>query len=281
MKSAGRFFVLLFFLSAGGSLCAQSGAVKEPQGAFPEARFYGDFGKHLEHDIFRPFFSWEGRMGLDSAVYRGGRHTAFFKTEILTVGGKMTQSRINIVGTSYLLEGRYQFSILRKNIHLAGGMAHNSSHLTQDLADLVLREIKRGKRIPQINTGDLNVIFGEIKWQTPLPFKPQIMVRIQPLNFRGLRGGSSFYDLPVYLAFEETLWSGREKMVVVATQHEIGRGGFSDFSARLELFARNQKEGRFQLLVGGSPGSGLHMSTNYPWYKEGFRVGLRLVFDAH
>lgn len=280
MKCVGRFFVLLILLSAGSFLNAQSGVGKETQGVLPGARFYGDFGKHLEHDIFRPFFSWEGRMGLDSAMYRRGRHAAFFKTEILTVGGKMTQSRINIVGTSYLLEGRYQFSIL-KNVQLAGGMAHNSSHLTQDLAELVLREIKRGKRIPQINTGDLNVIFGEIKWQTTLPFKPQVMVRIQPLNFRGLRGGSSRYDLPIYLVFEETLWGGKEKRVVAATQHEIGKGGFSDFSVRLELFARNQKEGRLQLLAGGSPGSGLHMSTNYPWYKEGFRVGLRLVFDAH
>lgn len=273
-----RKFVFLFFsliLSFGSPLFAQ----QKTQGMFSDAKFYGEFNKHFEKDIFRPFFAWEGRMGLDMAVVREKKQAVFFKNEFLTVGGRMTQNRINIVGTSYLLEGRYQFSISER-LSVGGGMAHNSSHLTQDLENLVRRERTRGKEIPDINTSDLNVLFGEVKWAPRFAFKPEITVRLQPVNFRGLRGGSSLYDLPVYLTAEETIWNGKEKRIVLGSEHEFGKNGFRDFTARLEFFAKNQKDGRFQLLAGFSPGSDLHMSSNKAWHKDGFRVGLRIVFEA-
>lgn len=273
-----RKFVFLFLgllLSFNSSLFAQ----QKTQGMFSDAKFYGEFNKHLEHDIFRPFFSWEGRMGLDMAVVREKKQSFFFKNEFLTVGGRMTQNRINIVGTSYLLEGRYQFAFSER-LSLDGGMAHNSSHLTQDLENLIWRERMRGKQVPRIDTSDLNVLFGEVRWSPPFVFKPEIMVRIQPINFRGLRGGSSLYNLPVYLTAEETVWSGKEKRVVLGTEHEFGENGFSDFTGRIEFFAKNQKDGRLQLLAGFSPGEDLHMSSNKAWHKDGFRIGIRVVFEA-
>lgn len=279
MKYLRGFLVLLIFFSVSDFLYAQSNPNDRPQGMFPEGKFYGEFNKHLEHDIFRPFFSWEGRMSLDVAVFRGGKHALFFKNEFLTVGGRTTQNRINIVGTSYLLEGRYRFSV-SKDVSVGGGMAHNSSHLTQDLENLIRREKTRGKQIPNIDTSDLNVVFGEMKWNPPFVFQPEIILRLQPVNFRGLRGGSSLYDLPVYLMAEETVWNGKEKRIVLGTEHEFGKNGFSDFTARMEFFAKNQKEGRWQLLAGFSPGSDLHISSNKVWHKDGIRVGLRIVFNA-
>lgn len=269
------FLFLGLFLILSRPLFAQQKA----RGMLAEGKFYGEFNKHLEKDIFRPFFAWEGRMALDMAVFRGEKQSFFFKNEFLTVGGRMTQNRINIVGTSYLLEGRYQFAISER-LSIGGGMAHNSSHLTQDLENLVWRERTRGKEIPDINTSDLNVLFGEVKWAPLVAFYPEIMVRLQPINFRGLRGGSSRYDLPVFLTAEETIWSGKEKRIVLSTEHEVGKNGFSDFTARLEFFAKNQKDGRLQLLAGFSPGSDLHMSSNKAWHKDGFRLGLRIVFEA-
>ena len=169
------------------------------QGPFPEAKFYGEFYKHLEHDIFRPFYTWEGRMGMDFAIFRKDRHAVFYKNEFLTIGGKVTHNRINIVGTSYLMEGHYRFEF-SESWSFGGGMAHNSSHLTQDLTDLVWQEIMRGKRIPQIDTSDLNVVFGEVKWKSTFPKGTFVVLRIQPANFKGLRSGSSWYERPVYIA---------------------------------------------------------------------------------
>ncbi|OGN13666.1 MAG: hypothetical protein A3C71_00505 [Candidatus Yanofskybacteria bacterium RIFCSPHIGHO2_02_FULL_43_15c] len=279
MKRLNFLWPMFSFFVFNGWLYAQSGSSGQSQGALSEARLHGDFSKRFERDIFQPFFSWEGRIGFETVVFRRGRQTVFFKSEILTVGGAIIRDRVNVIGTSYLLESRYQFSVLN-SFHLGGGWSHNSSHLTQDLTELVGREIGMGKPVPSIEAGDLNVIFGEIKWEPSMPLNPLMVVRIQPVNLRGFRGGPSFYDRPIYLAIEEELWKGREKRMVSAVQHEMGRQGFSDFSIRLELFAKNQKEGRLQLLIGGSPGSELHASTNYPWYKNGLRAGLRIVFNT-
>src|SRR3989344_908628 len=114
-------FVLIIFLSFSSLGMGQS---QTPQGSFPEGKFYGEFYKHLEHDIFRPFYAWEGRMGMDFAVFRKSRHAVFYKNEFLTVGGRVTHNRINIVGTSYLMEGRYQFDF-SEVLSFGGGMAHN------------------------------------------------------------------------------------------------------------------------------------------------------------
>lgn len=280
IKRARSFFVFLILWGLGIQICLAQSQNGKPQGMFPEASFYAEFNKHFERDIFRAFYSWEGRMGTDVGVFRKGKQAAFFKNEFLTVGGETTDNRINIVGTSYILEGRYQFSFT-KCFHLAGGMAHNSSHLTQDLTDLVWRETMLGKKVPKIEIEDLNVIFGELKLDSPWRYSPKIKIRIQPINLRGLQGGSSRYDLPAYLSIEETLWQGKQKRVVVTAQHEFGKETLNDFSAGLELFAKNQEEGRLQLFAGWAPGSGLRMSTNKAWHKDGFRIGLRIVFDAH
>ena len=267
-------FVFVFFVHAQDNIVAKS------SGAFSEARFEGSFQKYLSRDIFSPFFSWKGAMGIDINIYKKNKSSVYFKSDFQTVGAKKTESKINVAGTSYILEGRYgyQFS---QNVYFGAGITHLSSHLTQDLENIVIEQMRKGAVIPEIDSSDLNVIFFEAwKQFASLPLQPEIRARVQPTSFQ-FRGGRYSYERPIYVDIKIVPWYGNEKKLVFATQHELGDNYFNDYSLRLELFSRGDKEGRFQIFTAYSPGAKLHVSPNVGWHRDGVRAGIKLVFFAH
>ena len=279
MLRLGFVFIVVFSVFV-SSVFSQSNSGAKSSGMFPEAQFEGSFQKYLSRDIFSPFFSWNGSMGIDINVYQKGNNSIYFKSDFQTVGAQKTESKINVAGTSYILEGRhrYQFS---ENSYIGAGITHLSSHLTQDLEIIVLDQTRKGAIIPDIDSSDLNVIFFEGRKQfVSLLLQPDIRVRLQPVGFR-FRGGGYKYERPVFVETAITPWRGNEKRFVVATQHEWGDNYFNDYSLRLELFSRGDKEGRFQIFTAYSPGAKLHVSPNAGWHRDGVRAGIKLVFSAH
>ncbi len=271
---------ILVLITSTSYALGQKSPANRLSGPFPEARFDGSFQKYLSHDVFSPFFSWRGIMGIDIATYREGNHTIYFKSEFQTVGARKTDSKINVSGTSYILEGRYRYQ-LSENTFISTGITHLSSHLTQDLEKIIRDQRNEGAFIPQIDASDLNVIFVEgYKKFSALPLEPEIRLRVQPVGFR-FRGGGYNYERPVYLATKFTPWRGDEKRIAIATQHEFGEDYFNDFSVSLELFSRGDEEGRVQLFLAGSPGDNLHVSPNAGWHRDGIRTGIKLVFWSH
>ncbi len=264
------------------TIFAQNSSNTQPaSGVVPDATFSASFAKFTPpENVFSPFVAWDAKIGMDTTVFRIRRHEVDFKFELQTIGTRNRNSKINIAGNSYFIETRYAYAF-SKNAKVSFGIRHLSSHETQDLLKVVKEERSRGTIIPQIDTSDLNIFFVEgFKRFERCPFEPEVRLRIQALGFR-FRGGKYVYNKPVYLMTQITAWHGHEKRLVVGTQNEFGNNGFKEIYSRLELYAKNQREGRLQLLVSYSPGKGLHVSPNDGWHRDGLNVGIRLVFQAH
>ena len=276
MKTLKIVVAMLFFLCVGVRLQAQANA---PQGAFPAGMFQGDFRKYVGGNPNSQVYSWEGLIGADIALYRKGKHTVYTDVYSQTIGARTLHSRINLAGTSYRFGLRYEYA-LNSIVHIELGAEHLSSHRAENLR-IVQNRLQRP--FPEVDTGDLNIIFwgADLRFDA-LPFEPRATVRIQPMSFSGLRfhRGLSGYDRPLYLATEVVLWKGHEKRIVIATKHEVGWHHFHDYAARLELFAKDQREGRFQLFIGGSPGEGIYVSINDGWRRDGLYTGFRIVFGG-
>src|SRR5258708_1408580 len=162
MKTAYR--PSFFFIAVMTSLFAQTINQSDKAKAFPDARFYMEFRKHLNPNAAAgQFFAWEGRAGGDFAGFRKGKQSAEFKIDFQTVGGKMLNQRVEVVGTSYILEGRYGY-VLRKDMKFETGITHLSAHRGEDLDRLVLDALKHHRSVPVVvNAEDLNVVFAASK----------------------------------------------------------------------------------------------------------------------
>lgn len=259
----------------------QTSSKDQPQGFFPDTVFTASWAKFFPpRTPYSDFFSWQATMGTDMTVVRKGRSQLNFKAEFQTVGTKNVGHKVSIAGTGYILEGRYTFSV-SEDTKLSGGIGHLSEHFTTDFGNLVIDEKRNKVPIPAFTATDLNVFFFQVsKRFSHRRLQPEVLVRIQPVGFR-FRGAHYRYDRPVYLMAEITPWRGHEKRVVIGAKGEFGNNGFKEFYARLELDAKNQREGRFQPFISYSPGKGLHVSPNDGWHRDGLLMGVKFLFRAN
>ncbi len=259
----------------------QTSSNDQPQGFFPDATFTAMISKFLPpRTPYSDFDSWQAKMKIDMTIVRKGRNQCNFDSEFQTVGSKSLGRKTIIAGTGYILGGRciHSFS---SDTKFSAGITHLSSHLTQDLLKLIQDEKRNKIPVPQFNATDLNVVFFQVYHRfASLPLKPEITLRVQPIGFR-FHGAGYRYDKPVYLMAEITPWSGHEKRIVIGTQDEFGKDGFKEFFARLELDAKNQREGRFQPFISYSPGKGLHTGPNDGWHRDGLLMGIKFLFRAN
>lgn len=282
MKRIKFILVLGILLATSSSVYAQNkpSNSKPPTGAFPEASFGGLFEKNLPpRNDYSPFSAWRAEMKIGIVIYRSNsaHHEIYFDNMFQTIGTEKRGPKIKVAGTVYVFGANYRYRF-SDDCYISGGVVHLSSHFAEDLRTVILDVLHRGGKVPELDASDLNVFFLEgFKRVISLPLEPEFRLRIQPVGFR-FHGDSYRYNKPVYLATQATLLKGHEKRFVFATQHEFGDNGFNEYSVRLELFAKNQREGRFQVFVSYSPGEGLQISSNDGQHRNGFKAGLKLFF---
>lgn len=271
---------VFFLLISSASVYPQSGN-QQPQGGFPDAEFYGRFNKFIPSDNrYHPYYAWDASVGLEATLFRLGYRELDFFVIIDSAGTEKKTSRINVAGAGYRFGLKFKY-FEYKGLKFLVGFDHLSLHITDDLLKKIAEEVMHGKKIPPINTSDLNVVFFEFgKEFSGLPLKPEIRFRYQPMDFRFRGSRHHRFDQPVYLDLQATLWQGNEKRIMFESQHEFGKDSYNTYQVRLELFARHQKEGRFQIFFGGSPGNNLHSSPNQGWLRDGWSGGIIMKFRA-
>jgi hypothetical protein len=253
----------------------------ETQGGFPDASFDATFRKYTPPEsIFSPFYSWDAHMALDVTVFRKSSGAVNFTGVFQTIGTENLGSKVGVGGTGYLLGAGYVHTY-SADFKLSAGITHLSSHLTRDLDEKLDAERQRGATIPVVTDPDeYNVLFFKgYRKLSSRPFTPELEIIVAPLDFR-FNGGPRRHIRPVYLGTRLTLWQGNQKSIMAETQHEIGDNPFNNFSLLLELYARNQPEGRFRIFVSASPGQGFHVSPNIGGLRDGIAFGMRMRFRA-
>jgi len=274
-----------------GALCllvpaaveAQAGSsTAEPQqGAFPDAAFETAFRKYTPpKNLFSPLYSWDAHMALGLTVFRKGSSSMTFSGNFQAGGTENLGSRVSVGGTAYLL-GLGYVRTYSPDFNLSAGFVHLSSHLTRDLDDKLEEEREKGSTIPIVSDpSEYNVPFLKAHRKFPTrPFAPELEIALEPITLR-FNGSPSVTRRPIYVATRSTFWQGNQKSVVLETQHEIGKNYFNNFSLSLELYARDQPEGRFQIFVSASPGHSMHVSPNIGGLRDGFAFGIRMHFRA-
>jgi len=234
----------------------------QAEGAFPDAAFNAAFKKYTPpRTIFSPYYSWDAHLALNVTVVRKGSGAVSFRSLFQTAGTENIGSKVGVGGTGYLFHVAY---VHRRSddFALSTGLAHLSSHLTRDLDKKLAEESALGRAAPAVDDpSEYNVPF------------------VEPINFR-FNGSGARYVRPIYLHTGWTLWRGSQKSLVAETQHEIGQRPFNVVSLSLQLYTRNQTEGRFQLFVTASPGHRLHVSPNVGGLRDGIAFGARMTFRA-
>lgn len=283
IPSAMLFGALCLFLPTAVEAQAPGNAVNETQGqgGFPDASFEATFRKFTApKNIFSPFYSWDAHMALSLTVFRRGSGAVTFKGLFQTVGTENLGSQVSVGGTGYVLALGYVHTY-SDDFKLSAGIAHLSSHLTRDLDEKLDEERNRGSTIPIVDDpSEYNVFFFKgYRKLSACPFAPELEIVVEPMNFR-FNGGQGGHVRPLYLGTRSTLWQGNQKSLVAETRHEIGENPFHHFSLLLELYARNQSEGRLQIFVSASPGHNVHVSPNIGGLRDGIAFGIRMNFQA-
>lgn len=253
----------------------------ETQSFFPDATFTTMFRKYsAPNNEFTPFYSWDAEMSVDVTVYRRGTGAIVFSGLMQAIGTQSFGSSVGVGATGYVFGGSYQREY-SEGFLFEAGIIHLSSHLTRDLDRKIEEERAQGNRVPTVDDPDqYNVPFLRLQ-QTlaTVPFTPEFELAIEPVNFR-FNGDIATQPRPLYLATRWTLWRVPLHALVVETQHEAGANSLNHFTLRLELFARRQSEGRFQIFVSGSPGDDIHVSPNIGAIRDGLAWGVRLRFQS-
>jgi hypothetical protein len=226
-------------------------------------------------NTYSPYYSWDADMSLRMAVLRHGPGTIGVTSVFQTVGIAPFGSRVGVGGTGYLLGIHYSHT-LSASLTVSTGISHLSSHLTRDLDERTARERERGATIPTVEEPDqYNVLFARGFWRFPeWPLTPELEAIIHPGNFR-LGGGELGYVRPVHFGSRWLLWRGSRTSLAAETRHEFGRNPFNRFMILLDLNARNRDQGRFQLFVSLTPGSGFHVSPTLGALRDGVALGFR------
>jgi len=262
-------------------LLPAAAAAQPAQGAFPDAALdigYRTFaGPQTE---FSPFYSWDAHFAFDVTVVRAGRHSVAAETMFESVGTEKLGSRIGVGGTGFVIGFNYAFRVA-DHLEASGGIRHLSTHLTRDLDDKEAAERSEGHAIPRgEDLNEYNVLFVRLARDFPsLPFAPAIGVTLEPVNFE-LDGDLAGYVRPLFVTSRLSLWRRGGFALALETEHEIGRNPYNNFTLRLEMFPRNQSEGRFAVLVAVAPGDGLHVSPNIGGRRDGVAVGFTLRFKS-
>ena len=273
-KVAAVWLVLL----ASAAAHAQTGQ-PPAQGGFPDASFDVVFRKFTPPaNAFAPYYSWDAQMGLDLTVARNGANAVDFMTVFQTVGTQNIGTRVSVGGTGYIIRASYARAY-SPDLTVSAGVSHLSSHLTRDLDEKTAEERALGVPVPNVqDPSEYNVVFVRAVRRFPAwRLTPVIDFAIEPYNFR-FNGGMVPTARPVYLATRWTLWRGSGGSLAAETQHEFGPRPWNQASLLLELYRRQQAEGRFQLFVTASPGHSLHVSPNVGGLRDGIAAGVRLQF---
>ena len=253
----------------------------QAEGAFPDASFDATYQKYTgPRTIFSPYYSWDAHLALNVTLVRKGSGAVSVRSLFQTAGTENIGSKVGVGGTGYLFRVAY---VLRRSddFAMSTGLVHLSSHLTRDLDKKLAEENALGHPTPVVDDpSEYNVPFVEGSWKFPAyPLTPELDAAVEPISFR-FNGGGARYVRPVYLHTRWALWRGSEKALVAETQHEIGQRPFNVVSLALQLYARNQTEGRLQLFVTASPGHRLHVSPNVGGFRDGIALGARMYFRA-
>jgi len=249
------------------------------QGGFPDASFDLMFRKFTPPaNVFAPYYSWDAQMGLDLTVARNGANAVDFTTVFQTVGTENIGTRVSVGGTGYIIRASDAWTC-SPDLTVSAGVSHLSSHLTRDLDTKTAEERALGLPVPVVqDPSEYNVVFVRAvrrfpKWR----LTPVIDLVVEPYNFR-FNGSMAPTARPVYVATQWTLWHGSGGALVAETQQEFGPRPWNQVSLFLELYRRQQAEGRFQLFVTASPGDSLHVSPNVGALRDGIAAGVRLRF---
>jgi hypothetical protein len=264
-------------LRAAAPAQAQSGP--PPQGGFPDASFDVVFQKFVPPaNAFSPYYSWDARMGLDLTVARNGANVVDFATVFQTVGTQNIRSKVRVGGTGYIIRASYART-MSPELTLSAGVSHLSSHLTRDLDTKTAEERALGLPVPQVqDPSEYNVVFFRAVRRVPRwRLTPVFDLVIEPYNFR-FNGSRADTVRPICLSTRWTLWRGAGGSLAAETQHEFGPRPWNQASLFLELYRRQQAEGRFQVFVTASPGHSLHVSPNVGGVRDGIAAGVRLRF---
>jgi hypothetical protein len=268
-------------LIAAPGLAGQQSAAPVERDAivFPDATFEGMFRKFTPpvNDL-SPLYSWDAHMALDVTVVRIGSSALDFRSLFQSAGTENLGSRISVGGTGYVLALAF-VRTYSETLHVSGGLAHLSSHLTRDL-DEKLEEVRAaGDAVPDVaDPSEYNVLFVSAHRTFPdWHFAPAFDITLAPFNFR-FNGSDAGYVRPVYVRTRARMWRGAQKSLVVKTQHEIGPNPFNQFMLSFELDGRSRPEGRLQIFLSASPGHSLHVSPNVGALRDGVAFGLRMAF---
>jgi hypothetical protein len=273
--------LLLLPAAAGAQPASEPAATPQVQGPFPDAVFDAQFRKYTPpRNDFSPFYSWDANIGLDVTLLREGRHAVNFVSAFESVGTENLGSRIGVGGTGYILGFGYTRTV-RPRVAVTAGIQHLSTHLTRDLDQKDREERANGDPIP--GTGDrteYNVLFLRVtRAFTSAPLQPTIGVTLDPITFE-LNGAAGGYVRPLYVTSRSTLWRDADRTLALETEHEVGHNAYNAFTLRLEMFRRDQAEGRLALLVAAAPGHHLHVSPNIGGRLDGVAVGFSMRFKS-
>ena len=249
------------------------------QGGFPDASFDLMFRKFTPPaSAFAPYYSWDAQMGLDLTVARNGANAVDFTTVFQTVGTENIGTRVSVGGTGYIIRASYARTF-SPELTVSVGVSHLSSHLTRDLDTKTEEERALGLPVPVVqDPSEYNVVFVRAVRRFPRwRLTPVIDLVVEPYNFR-FNGSMAPTVRPVYLATRWMLWRGSGASLAAETQQEFGPRPWNQVSLFLELYRRQQAEGRFQLFVTASPGDSLHVSPNVGALRDGIAAGVRLRF---
>ena len=273
--------VLLLPAAAGAQTAPDPAATPQAQGPLPDAAFDAQFRKYTApRNEFSPFYSWDANIGLDVTLLREGRHAVNFISAFESVGTENLGSRIGVGGTGYILGFGYTRTYSAR-LTIAAGIQHLSTHLTRD-RDQKDREVRAtGDPVPSTDDRtEYNVLFVRVRRAFPsAPLQPTIGVTLDRFYFE-LNGGAGGYVRPLYVTSRSTLWRDGDRTLALETEHEVGHNPYNGFTLRLEMFRRDQAEGRLALLVAAAPGHHLHISPNIGGRRDGLSVGFSMRFKS-
>ncbi len=226
---------------------------------------------------FSPFYSWDADMGIDLSAVRKGNHAVDVAALIQTVGTENLRSKISVGATGYILGAEYLHAF--RTMSLGGGYRHLSSHLTRDLDDKEEEVEARGGQVPPVgDPPEYNILYVKASGTlTRVPFTPRIVIVAAPFAFR-FNGGAIGNVRRFYADTHWTLWQGRDRALIVETQHEVGSNGFDRYALQADFLRGARRTGRFQLILAIAPGHDLHVSPNVGAVMDGIALGFRLNF---
>jgi hypothetical protein len=248
----------------------------EPRGVLPESVVHVEFRKYVPPSRpYSPFYSWDSRLGLDAMAFRTGDHGIDLAAIIQSVGTENVGSRIGIGAVRYMLGFGYVNA--SSPVTFSVGFRHLSSHLTRDL-DEKEREVRSRGGVVSTNEDSLdsNIVYVKgVGTLSTVPFTPEIVVLVAPVNFR-LGGGELGHVRPFYAETRWRLWESRAAALLLESRHELGGNPFNEFTLRIDLARQGESIGRFQILLSAAPGQSFHVSPHMGGVADGVTLGVRL-----